>query len=76
MPNPAAQNHHVRKVIKVGKSVAVVIPPHVLHHLGVQIGSYLLWDLNIPDFGILSRAPVPPYIAEPELFDGSTVAPK
>ena len=69
MRSPSTTNHHVRKVIKVGKSVAVVIPPHVLHHLGVQVGSYLLWDLNKPDFGILSRAPVPPYVSDPEFFD-------
>lgn len=69
MREPSTTNHHVRKVIKIGDSFAVIIPPHVLGHLGVELGDYLLWDLNTRHFAILSRAPVPPYIPEPGLFE-------
>jgi len=56
-------NHHARKVIKVGNSVAISIPPHVLDHLGIELGDWLIWDLNIKHFAVLGRAPVPPYVA-------------
>lgn len=61
MPPTGLMQHHARKVIKVGCSHAVVIPPHVLDHLGVSVGDWLVWDLNVKNFGLLSRAPCPPY---------------
>jgi len=65
MPN---LSHHCRKIIRVGDSTAVVIPPHVLDHLGAAVGDFLIWDLNVPRFAVISIAPVPPYINDPTLF--------
>ena len=64
--------HHARKVIKVGCSFAVVIPPHVLDHLGAQPGDFLIWDLNLRNFALLSRAPVPPYATVVDTETGET----
>jgi len=61
-------SHHCRKIIRVGDSSAVVIPPHVLDHLQAKLGDFLIWDLNVPRFGVISVAPVPPYIEDPTLF--------
>lgn len=56
--------HHARKIVKVGRSLAVIIPPHVLDHLGAEKGDYLVWDLNVKRFAVLSLANVPPYADE------------
>lgn len=72
MPEPRAHpghnSHHVRKVIRVGNSVAVTIPPHVLDHLRVDEGDWLLWDLSCKHYGILSRVEPPPYATQPAMF--------
>ena len=73
--HPGPISHHVRKVIKVGRSIAVVIPPHVLDHLGVEHGDFLVYDLNVKHHAVLSRAPVPPYIDQPELLDQAETEP-
>jgi hypothetical protein len=65
MPN----SHHVRKVIKVGDSFAVVIPPHILELMKADLGDYLVMDTSAPPFVVLSKAPVPPYVTNPERFD-------
>jgi len=64
----ATVSHHARKVIKVGHSFAVIIPPHVLAHLGVEEGDYLVWDISAKFFGVLSRASAPPYVTDPDRF--------
>lgn len=63
-------SHSVRKVIKVGKSKAIVIPPHVLDHIDGKLGDYVVWDISSKRFAILSVAPVPPYeVLEQEEID-------
>ena len=59
---------HVRKIHKVGRSAAVIIPPDVLDHVKSIIGDYLYFDTTVPDFVMLSKAPVPPQFTHPELF--------
>jgi hypothetical protein len=60
--------HHTRKVISVGRSLAVVIPPHVADAMNVTRGDYLIWDISQPPFGVVSLAPVPPYVTNPKKF--------
>lgn len=61
-------SHSVRKIVKVGTSTAVVIPPHVLSHIGAERGDFMIFDITMKNFAIISLAPIPPYgeIAEQE----------
>jgi len=54
-------SHSVRKVVKVGTSTAIVVPPHVLAHIGVKRGDFIVFDITMENFALVSRAPVPPY---------------
>jgi len=72
MADLTLENHHCRKVIKVGCSTAIVIPPHVLDHIGVVVGDYIIYDLNVRNFAVVSRAPVPPYVSAPAAEDEAT----
>jgi antitoxin component of MazEF toxin-antitoxin module len=54
-------SHHARRIMTVGSSMCVTIPPHVMDHLHAQKGDFLVWDLNVRKFAVLSVAPVPPY---------------
>lgn len=60
---------HVRKVHKVGRSKAVIIPPDVLEHIHCTVEDYIYFDTTAPDFCVISRAPVPPTLTHPELFE-------
>ena len=68
MARRPVKSHHVRKIISVGSSAAVIIPPHVLDHLNADIGDYLLWDLNVAMFGVISRVAPPPYVTDPDRY--------
>lgn len=59
-------SHSVRKVVKVGTSTAIVVPPHVLSHIGVKRGDYIIFDITMDNFAMVSRAPVPPYFEAAE----------
>lgn len=64
-----------RKIIKVGHSAAIIIPPEALDHMRVDRGDLLVWDLTVPRYGIISIATAPPYITHPAKFvppDGSS----
>lgn len=54
-------SHSVRKIVKVGTSTAVVIPPHVLAHIGAERGDFMVFDITMKNFAIISLAPIPPY---------------
>ncbi len=54
-------SYSVRKVIRVGKSNAIVIPPHVLDHIRAERGDFVIWDISTKNFAFLSLAPIPPY---------------
>lgn len=76
MKHPGPVSHHARKIIRVGRSFAIVIPPHVLDHLGAEIGDFLVWDISAKRFAVLSVGAVPPYVEKPSLFtsdDSGTV---
>ena len=59
----------VRKIHRVGRSVAVIIPPDAMEHMGCVKGDYLYFDPSVKDFIMLSKAPVPPQFTHPELFE-------
>ncbi len=52
---------NVRKLIKIGCSHGVVIPPHVQDHIHAEPGDFIALDISSKNFIILSLAPVPPY---------------
>lgn len=60
--------HHTRKVIRVGRSIAVVIPPYVLEIMHAEVGDYLIWDTTAAPFATLSKCPIPPYITNPDKY--------
>lgn len=51
----------VRKLIRVGNSLAVVLPPHVLDHIHADKGDFIAVDISAKNFAVISIAPVPPY---------------
>jgi hypothetical protein len=55
--------------MKVGNSLVVVIPPHVLDHIGVVQGDLVTFDLTVRHFAVLARAPIPPYLVNPDLIE-------
>lgn len=73
--HPGSNSHHVRKVIRVGHSAAITIPPHVLEHLGVEEGDFLIWDLSCRHYGLISRVHPPPYITDPDIFTSDGTPP-
>lgn len=68
-------SHTVRKVVKVGTSTAIVVPPHVLAHIGVVRGDYVIYDITMPNFALVSRAPIPPYFEAAKKYELETKVP-
>ena len=68
MPRQKNKSHHIRKIISVGHSAAIIIPPQVLDHLNADIGNYLIWDLNVALYGVVSRVEPPPYVVNPDTW--------
>lgn len=52
--------HQTRKIIAVGASCAVIIPPHICDHLNASKGDFLIWDDRYPLFALVTKAVVPP----------------
>jgi hypothetical protein len=52
--------HNARKVIAVGRSAAVIIPPHIMDHLHAQKGDFLIFDNRYTNFCLLVKGNVPP----------------
>lgn len=65
----------VRKIHACGRSSAVIIPPIAMAHLNAELGNYVYFNLDAPDFIILSKAPTPPDVLHPELFEQPQPAP-
>lgn len=63
-----SSGHHTRKIIKVGTSYAVVIPPHILDLMHAELGDLLIFDTSAAPFLILSKVAIPPYVTKPEQF--------
>lgn len=53
-----------RKIISVGNSSGITIPPHVLDHLHVAIGDMLGWDITVKGYAYLTYVHVPPYFGK------------
>jgi antitoxin component of MazEF toxin-antitoxin module len=66
---PTPVTSRVRKIHRAGRSLAVVLPPVVLGHIHSDYGDYLYMDITQPDFVIMSKAPIPPDLLHPELFN-------
>lgn len=58
----------VRKIHRAGRSLAVILPPVVLAHIHADYGDYIYQDITQPDFVIMSKAPIPPDVLNPDLF--------
>ena len=54
-----------RKIITVGTSSALVLPPDALWHIHAAKGDHLIIDKSHPDYLVLSKAIVPPYMIKP-----------
>ena len=65
--------HQTRKIIAVGRSSAVIIPPHIMDHLHASKGDLLLFDNRYPNFCLLVKVVVPPFkqisLDFPDLLD-------
>lgn len=55
-----------RKIIRVGNSEAISIPPHVMAHLHVDRGDFLGWDITVEHYAYLTLVTVPPYFGKYE----------
>jgi antitoxin component of MazEF toxin-antitoxin module len=53
--------HPVRKIMAVGHSLAVSLPPYVCDHLGAKRGDLLHYDLTVPNYVVIHRVDIPPY---------------
>lgn len=60
-----------RKIIRVGHSSSITIPPHVLDHLHVEIGDMLGWDITVKAYAYLTYVHVPPYFGKSESPPGN-----
>lgn len=61
--------HHTRKVMRVGDSLCVVIPPHVLELMNAELGSFIVFDTTAPPFAVISVAHAPPYATDPAKYN-------
>lgn len=60
--------HHTRKLIKLGRSFAVVIPPHVVELMHAELGDYLIFDTTAKPFVVISKVAAPPYVTDPTKY--------
>ena len=52
--------HSSRKVIAVGRSTAIIIPPHIMDHLHAQKGDFLIFDDRYENFCLIVKSMIPP----------------
>lgn len=59
------ETSRVRKIFRVGRSRAIILPPLVLDHLHADTGDYTYFDIDTPDFCVIHKAPLPPFLDLP-----------
>jgi hypothetical protein len=52
--------HQTRKIIAVGRSSAVIIPPHIMDHLRAAKGDLLIFDDRYANFCLIVKGMIPP----------------
>jgi hypothetical protein len=71
--------HQTRKIIAVGRSSAVIIPPHIMDHLHAQKGDFLIFDNRYANFCLIVKGLIPPFdqiaIDFPPVSDTGTALP-
>ena len=66
---------HTRKVMKVGDSLCVVIPPHVLDLMHGELGSFVVFDTTAHPFVVISVCRAPPYATDPAKYETPPTSP-
>lgn len=59
------ETSRVRKIFRVGRSRAIILPPLVLEHIHSDTGDYLYFDIEHADFFVAHKAPLPPFLDLP-----------
>jgi hypothetical protein len=53
--------HQTRKVIAIGRSLGVIIPPHIIDHLNAEKGDFLVFDDRYANFCLIVKGMIPPF---------------
>lgn len=61
--------------MKVGDSLCIVIPPHVLDLMNGKLGDFVIFDTSAPPFAVISVVRAPPYATDPGKYNTPLTSP-